>query len=78
VVGIEGVVAFPADFLDVDQARGLESLEMACRGRPRVAEALCELASGHRATARVQGDQDVATAFVGEGPEDRFELIELA
>jgi hypothetical protein len=62
----------------MDEPGRFEPLQVPRGRRPRVAEPIGELAGGHRAAAGVQRHQDVAAMFVGEGTEDRLELVELA
>ena len=77
VIAVERVAPLAADLLDAHQPGRFEALEVPGRRRPGVAEAIGELACGHRSTPGVQGHEDVSPVLVGEGPEDRFEVVEL-
>jgi hypothetical protein len=75
VGGIEHVATFSAPLLDMDQAGGLEPLEMASGRGPRVAEPVGELACGHRAASGGERHEDVTAMLVGQRTEDGLELV---
>lgn len=77
MVGVEHVAALPSDPFDVHEAGALQALEMSGRGRPRVAESMCQVAGRHHTAAGMEGHKYVTPVLVREGTEDLFELVEL-
>jgi hypothetical protein len=74
---VERVPPLAALSFDDDESRFEKTLEMASHGRPRTVEAVGKFACSHCVTASVQHEQEMAAGLIGEGGEDRVDVVEV-